>query len=280
MSIKRHINFLMSSDPQCVRCGHIATVGSSEPFLETPCSHLYCGKCVHRLFALQSRISCSACNRGLFRHELTASSSSKEDQLYHIVAATRKRVYAIMNKIRDDFEATPAYDDFLEMRENLVNKFIQVYDTIGALVHTSSPPMSREDLEKILHKFEVDNQEQIISNRSNADDKKRRKIEEIIETEGTLYDRINVDYAERDSVLDHELATQYADLLSKKDGPSLTQHTSENLINRKTRVIQQPPATAATVPPQQVPMVAEASGCKDIWRTRALESILSAFQVV
>ena len=35
-------------EPQCVRCGHLAIAGSEEGFLETPCSHLYCSKCVHR----------------------------------------------------------------------------------------------------------------------------------------------------------------------------------------------------------------------------------------
>lgn len=271
---------MSSKEPQCIRCGHLATVGSTETFLETPCSHLYCSKCVHRLFALQSRISCASCGRGLFRHELTASSSSKEDQLFHIVAATRKRVYSVMNKERNDFSSTPGYDDFLEQRENLVNKFIQVYDTSGAIAITGSPAMSREELEKIMHKFEVDNQEQVITNRSAADEKRRQKIEEIIETEGTFYERINVDYSERDSVLDHELATQYADLLSrgslKKDKLRLNQHTSADLINRKTRVIQQQNGGTAT----PVPVIAQTSGCKDIWKKRALDSIIASFKIV
>lgn len=187
-----------------------------------------------------------------------------------------------MNKERADFTTTPVYDDFLEHRENMVNKFIQVYDTSGALAITGSPPMSREELEKIMHKFELDNQEQVITNRSAADEKRRQKIEEIIETEGTLYERINVDYSERDSVIDHELATQYADLLSrgslKKDRVRLNQHTSADLINRKTRVIQQQNGGSSTV--ATVSMIAEASGCKGIWKKRALESILASFTVV
>ncbi len=276
---------MTSREPQCIRCGHLATVGSTETFLETPCSHLYCSKCVHRLFALQSRIACASCGRALFRHELTASSSSKEDQLFHIVAATRKRVYAVMNKERNDFASTPGYDDFLEQREDLVNKFIQVYDTAGLVsIKTGSPLMSREDLEKVMHKFEVENQEQVITNRSGADEKRRQKIEEIIETEGTLYERINVNYSERDSVIDHELATQYADLLSrgslKKDKLRLNQHTSADLINRKTRIIQQQTNGAGAVSVASVPIIAQASGCKGIWKQRALESILASFKVV
>ena len=136
--------------------------------------------------------------------------------------------------------------------------------------------MTREELEKILHKFEIDNQEQIIHTRGTADERKRAKIESIIETEGTLYDRINVDYNERDSVIDHELAIQYADLLSRgtnKTQGRFNQHASADLINRKTRLIQQPPSTAI-VP---VPIIAEASGCKNIWLKRALDVIVKSF---
>ena len=138
--------------------------------------------------------------------------------------------------------------------------------------------MKIEDLEKILHKFEIENQEQIIHTRSTADERKRKKIESIIETEGTLYDRINVDYNERDSVIDHELAIQYADLLSRggtsRNQDRFNQHASADLINRKTRLINQPPPSTAQVP---MPLIAEASGCKNLWMKRALDVIVQNF---
>lgn len=200
-----------------------------------------------------------------------------------------------MNKERLDFQSTPTYDEFLEYREDVINKFIQLYDTTGSAVAGGSPLLSREELEKLLHKFEIDNQEQIIHTRSTADERKRKKIESIIETEGTLYERINVDYKERDSVIDHELAIQYSDLLSRGDAKDqFNQHASADLINRRTRLIQtanQPPATngsagsaagaapgaSANQPPVSVPTVAEASGCKGLWMKRALDVITRAF---
>lgn len=190
---------------------------------------------------------------------------------FQIIANTRKRVFAIMCKARLDFDNTPAYDDFQEMREDIISQFVELYDPSTVSGHART---SREELEKILHRFEVENQEQIIHSRNTAEDRKRRKIEEIIETEGTLFDRINVDYSERGSVIDHELAVQYADLLSKGAGGA-NQHTSEDLINRKTRLIQQ--ASAGNGSSVSIPSVAQASGCADLWRKRARANILQVF---
>ena len=37
-----------------------------------------------RIFVLQSRISCTVCSRTLFRHELSASEASREDQFFQV----------------------------------------------------------------------------------------------------------------------------------------------------------------------------------------------------
>ena len=183
-----------------------------------------------------------------------------------------------MNKERPDFRDTPGYDDFLEMREDLINRFIDLYDSTRDVSSGEPSGSTREELEKILHKFEIENQEQIIQARSTTDERKRRRIEEIIETEGTLYDRINVDYQERDSVIDHELAVQYADLLSRRGDTDskFNQHASADLINRKTRLIHQPAGSGST-PTAPVPIIAEASGCKDLWKARAIDVIKRCF---
>ena len=179
-------------------------------------------------------------------------------------------MFGVMNKERPDFDNTPAYDDFLEMREEVITKFVELYDTSSGAM----PSSSREELEKILHRFEVDNQEQIIHSRNTAEERKRRKIEEIIKAEGTLYDRINADYNERGSVIDHELAVQYADLLSK-GATEGNKHASADLLNRKTRLIQQ--TTSPNSAPTPIPLIAEASGCKDLWRERARSVINEEF---
>jgi hypothetical protein len=179
-----------------------------------------------------------------------------------------------MYKERTDFENTPNYDEFLEMREDLINRFIELYDSSISNRESSS---IREELEKLLHKFEIENQEQIIHARSNADERKRRRIEEIIDAEGTLFDRINVDYKERDSVIDHELAVQYADLLSRKGETQFTNHASADLINRKTRLIVQQSQHSGNA---SVPAIAEASGCKDLWKQHAVDILRKAFKIV
>lgn len=190
-----------------------------------------------------------------------------------------------MNKERIDFQSTPTYDEFLEFREDIINKYIRLYDTTGSVLHGDSPPLTREELEKILHKFEVENQEQIIHARSTAGERKRKKIESIIETEGTLYERINVDFKERDSVIDHELAIQYADLLSKGDTKDrFKQHASADLLNRRTRLIQTtgPSNTnqhSTSHPTLNVPIIAEASGCKGLWMKRAVDVITRSFSI-
>ena len=185
-----------------------------------------------------------------------------------------------MNKDRVDFQSTPTYDEFLEFREDIINKFIQLYDTTGTATQmsTDTNQMTREELEKILHKFEIENQEQIIHTRSTADERKRKKIEAIIETEGILFERINVDFKERDSVIDHELAIQYSDLLSKGDNKErFNQHASADLINRKTRVIQTSNNTNTPTALFPVPIIAEASGCKGLWMKRALDVLVRSF---
>lgn len=175
-----------------------------------------------------------------------------------------------MNKERSDFDQTPAYDDFLEQREDLINKFVALYDTTGTTI-INDTIFTREELEKILHRFEVENQEQIIQTRSTSDERKRKKIEQIIATEGTLYDRVNVDYAQRDSVIDHELAVQYSDLLSTDRRNR--NHTSLDLVNRKTRQIK----TTETNQPSMLQIV-EASGCKNLWLERTLDVIKISFK--
>ena len=173
-----------------------------------------------------------------------------------------------MNKERADFNNTPNYDDFLETREDVISRFIDLYDP----GFKGSASNVREELEKILHRFEVENQEQIIHSRNTADDRKRRKIEHIISEEGTLYDRINVDYFERGSVLDHELAVQHAELLSK-GASGANHHASADLLNRKTRLI--PQATNQNSP--CISQIAEASGCSDLWKRRAMEVLIQTF---
>ena len=184
-----------------------------------------------------------------------------------------------MNQERADFKTTPAYDDFLETREDLINRFIDLYDTVGSS-STRDGTATREELEKILHKFEIENQESIIHTRSTADDRKRRKFEHIIEVEGTMYERINVDYNERSSVTDHELAVQHPDILSKMgdaDG-KFHQHASADLINRRARLIPQPtPPTSLIIP---VPVIAEASGCRELWKARAVDVIKHSFRLI
>jgi hypothetical protein len=173
-----------------------------------------------------------------------------------------------MNKERADFNDTPNYDDFLETREDVISRFIELYDA----GFKGSASTVREELEKILHRFEVENQEQIIHSRNTADERKRRKIEHIISEEGTLYDRINVDFFERGSVLDHELAVQHAELLSKGTS-GVNHHASADLLNRKTRLI--PQATNQNCP--HLSQIAEASGCHELWKKRALEVLIQSF---
>ena len=179
-----------------------------------------------------------------------------------------------MNQERSDFKSTPMYDDFLEMREDLINRFIELYDTTGSTMHSGAA--TREELEKVLHKFEIENQERIIHSRNTAEERKRRKIESIIEAEGTMFDRVNVDYKDRDSVIDHELAVQYADLLARKgDADSkFNHHTSADLLNRKTRLIVQ---QGGNLSQASMPVIAEASGCRDLWKLRAINIIKQSF---
>ena len=183
-----------------------------------------------------------------------------------------------MSQERSDFQGTPAYDDFLELREDLIAQFIQLYDVTGN-ANVGAVVVTREELEKTLHKFEVENQERIIHSRSTADERKRRRIEGIIEAEGVLYERMNVDYKERDSVIDHELAFQHADLLARSKNNAgderFNQHASADLLNRKTRLIQQPPVSHVVA----VPVIVEASGCKGLWMKRAEDIIFKSFKV-
>jgi hypothetical protein len=87
-----------------------------------------------------------------------------------------------------------------------------------------------------------------------------------------------VDFNERDGVTDHELAIQFADLLARGVGDKFTQHASADLLSRKTRLIHQQNNTAQL--PPAVPVIAEASGCKDLWKQRALDVIKTSFSLV
>ena len=187
-------------------------------------------------------------------------------------ANVRRRIFSVMNKTRYEFPSSPLFEEFIENREDIIRRFLDLHSS------QTIPEAAalREELNRELAAYEAANEEQIMASRSLEDDRKREKIKEVVRQEGLFYERINADYAHRDKVLSHPLEAQFSAFLAHSIESQKLQGGSSK-EKRKTRLI---PSGAVDVLPVSEPIASTlgASGTVGLWKNKAKCALVHAME--
>eukprot|EP00922_Rhytidocystis_sp_ex-Travisia-forbesii_P008004 GHVS01011801.1.p1 GENE.GHVS01011801.1~~GHVS01011801.1.p1 ORF type:complete len:116 (-),score=8.82 GHVS01011801.1:449-796(-) len=105
---------------QCPQCqADMYFDGSRKMMYSDICKHKMCNFCVTRLIGVsdKSRGSCPDCKQPLLRSSYIDKDADEEQADF--TASIRKRIIKIYNSDRKRFDCTPAYNDYLEKREDM-----------------------------------------------------------------------------------------------------------------------------------------------------------------
>ncbi|OEH76612.1 CDK-activating kinase [Cyclospora cayetanensis] len=93
------------------------------------CSHRLCDSCIQLQFAdapvgvaASAKGSCPVCRRALTRGNYVLT--EPEVDLFSVEKEVRKRVNNALNALRDNFDSTPAYNDYLEDKEETIYELV------------------------------------------------------------------------------------------------------------------------------------------------------------
>lgn len=124
-------------------------------------------------------------------------------------AKVRRQIQEIYCKLRQDFENPEQFNDYLEMREDIIYKLTN--------------PTSREaeqEVRRQLDKYQTMNAEQIMREQSLQPRKKAQRVMDVIEAEGSFANAVNGDWAAAavssacsGPPMQHAFKTRYRDLL-------------------------------------------------------------------
>ena len=187
----------------------------------------------------------------------------------------RRRICLVMNKSRVDFPSTPGYDDFLDEREDVIRKFLELHAT-QTLPEAAA---MREELNRELANYEAANAEQILASKSLEDERKRERIKEVVRQEGLFFERINAEYSNRDKVLSHPLEAQYSLLPPAVELGGLKTVSKDPSAKRKTRLI---PSNGEQVLPvaESIAATLEASGTVGLWKVKAIDALNRSLRIL
>ncbi len=159
----------ISAEDMCPVCKTIRYLNKDMEFLINPeCYHPMCSNCVNRLFG-DSPNQCpyAGCHKTLRRKGFRSAFFG--DLGVEREVDIRRRVAAVFNQAEDDFESLRAFNDYLQMVEDLT------FD----LVRGSDPKRLKAEAE--LQQWEAENRAQIERNRKagrEADERARRRLQE------------------------------------------------------------------------------------------------------
>ncbi len=159
----------INSEDMCPVCKTIRYLNKDMEFLiNQECYHPMCSNCVNRLFG-DSPNQCpyAGCHKTLRRKGFRSAFFG--DLGVEREIDIRRRVTAVFNQAEDDFESLRAYNDYLQMVEDLTFDLVKGGDT------------ARLKAEAELQQWEAENRAQIERNRRagrEADERARRRLQE------------------------------------------------------------------------------------------------------
>lgn len=143
-----------------------------------------------------------------------------DETFYEQEKLVRQRVASVYNMTRNHFETTPAYNDYLEQREEIV--YTLTFSTDEA---------ERKRYQEELESYELEHQKQIVECQQRALKDEREWICDIVKKEGTFFERAQLDYMagfRLPSVkLVHALQRRYPDLFLDDDAKAASGLSNE-----------------------------------------------------
>eukprot|EP00834_Sanchytrium_tribonematis_P002651 NODE_86_length_22075_cov_1.190253.p11 type:complete len:280 gc:universal NODE_86_length_22075_cov_1.190253:1603-764(-) len=134
----------------CCSCHADRFINPSIRLRMSTCFHIMCEECIERLFVIGRTVSCPQCGthikKHLFQEQLFEDISIERD------LRIRKRIENIYNKKEEDFENLMEFNDYIELKENLIMNLLEGIDIPAT--------------EKIIRKYENEHKEEIIQNQN------------------------------------------------------------------------------------------------------------------
>ncbi|KAH8899457.1 CDK-activating kinase assembly factor [Thozetella sp. PMI_491] len=159
----------INAEDMCPVCKTIRYLNKDMEFLINPeCYHPMCSNCVNRLFGDNpNQCPYAGCHKTLRRKGFRSAFFG--DLGVEREVDIRRRVTAVFNQVEDDFESLRAYNDYLQMVEDLTFDLCRGKDTV------------RLKAEADLQQWEAEHRAQIERNRKagrDADERTRRRLQE------------------------------------------------------------------------------------------------------
>lgn len=176
------------------------------------CGHQVCEDCLKTLFRTVTQIQCPICRRPLKRADY--SSKYLEEREVEKEIEIRKEVLRVFNKLPEDFPDPEAYNDYLEMVEDLIYDYLIQKNT---------------DIVKSRLKLEEENNVQSIANNM-------KLIQDDLET-------LREDAVIEDSIFDESLKDQASKILydrnNKPEPEELIIHEMPECFNLESVILTQ-----------------------------------------
>eukprot|EP00920_Eleutheroschizon_duboscqi_P012360 GHVT01029510.1.p1 GENE.GHVT01029510.1~~GHVT01029510.1.p1 ORF type:complete len:291 (-),score=70.21 GHVT01029510.1:96-905(-) len=179
------------------------------------CGHRLCNTCLEFHFGQLGRGVCPVCLRAVSRHSFQ-SPHSQLNRVEQSAKEIRKRVNAIYNDGREQFEDTPAYNDYLEMKET----------TIFELA-TSTDDAHRRELDQKLRQWEKLQAARIAANASVQEAQTRAQLRSVVALEGIFYEQVKLRVGGAATPLVHALQRQHGEVFKGEKQQQLPPPTSE-----------------------------------------------------
>ena len=164
----------------CSKCAVVVSA-NARVLCHPWCGHRACSKCMIVDPDDKHRYTCPICRKQ--SHSSEWVDRFEENLQFQKEQTVRHRVTSIMCQRRERFASTPEFNGFLEEREELA---------LALLYGTEEQKQQTNDK---LRRFEIENQQEIVENNNNNEKTDRLRVKEIVEIEGTFYEKVKLNYA-------------------------------------------------------------------------------------
>jgi CDK-activating kinase assembly factor MAT1 len=154
------------------------------------------------------------------------------DTQFEQYKAVSQRVSAVYNLTRQYFNNTPAYNDYLEKKEEIICELLN-----------NPNEKERKRIQTELNNYEAENQKQIIECQQVLKKMECDWIRDIVEKEGIFYEKVKLDFENgfktRSTNLVHSLQRRFSDLFVTEESSNLLASGNEHRLkeNNNTPIV-------------------------------------------
>lgn len=203
-----------------------------------------------RFFRQRATYPCPVCSRNLRAEDI--AEKTLDARCLESEMVIRKRILEIYVKTAEDFETKLDLDQYLEEREDLIDRLVNGSSVVKA------------ETWREVDKYQDENAEQILRARGLQPLRKSQKVRQIIDEEGTFSCRVNAEWDDRERLeFEHPFVAKYQDLL--RDAP----RAPNNARDSSPVVAPQPLLTDEQGPANVQRQMSAGGQPSDLWRQKA-----------